>query len=176
MPSGGEELPFDRGVTIQQVGSVRKSTDFLGACRCESPEQVPTSEAARRAARFLPVAAPVVPGDPSTSAGARARQLAPSQRAARFDILLRRNGRIHRDLNRYLADSPTQSRHDRRYARAVRTGRRSCNRSVKSGGAWRGHSGRWTSRRASPQDQAGSSPSCSRAFPRSAARVARDAR
>jgi hypothetical protein len=94
LPACSKELPFRPGVMIQKVGSTRKSTNLVRASRCEQAQLVSTSEAASRAACFLPFATSVVPRDyASAAAGTRARQLVAGGRAARF--LLGPNGRIH---------------------------------------------------------------------------------
>ena len=85
MPSCSEELPFYPRVMIQEVGSTRKKTDLVRASRCEQPKLVSASEAAGRAACFVPFAASVVPRDgPSAAASTRARQLVAGERAAGF--------------------------------------------------------------------------------------------
>jgi hypothetical protein len=107
MPSGGEELPFDRGVTVQEVGGTGKSMDFPGFCRGEHSKLVPTPEAARGAADLLPVATPVVPRNPTPSPDAEVRQFARFEGAPGCERFPRQNGRNHRSLNPCPTDSLT---------------------------------------------------------------------
>ena len=177
VPSCSEEMPFYPRVMTQEVGNTRKSTDLVRASRCEQPKLVSASEAAGRAACFVPFATSVVPRDGAfTTGGTRARQWETRERAAGFPLAL--TGRIHRGLDRRVTDSRTPVQEHRRYAFAVRTGRPPCNRSVNISGSRRWGAQvqiRLTERASTPHSHfaLGSRP-CS-LLQRSAARVARDA-